>query len=208
MESISNQPTPRDSNATSPDNLSTADTLSEQDEGTMTPPSKQTTPATSPHSSFRYNTKHLSCTSDGLIPDPIYPLPPVFFSKPYNVSGLNGVILPFILACNKAVFWHFPQRKKSNWELACVFFVRNCRVRGENCIATAQLNWNSSFIFPPDFVQDTTELHKSDWCVWRRSKWSWAFRFVEETFVASLWKVWTRTALPSVPTACCLETSY
>ncbi|XP_008296925.1 disks large homolog 5-like [Stegastes partitus] len=53
MESISNQPTPRDSGATTPDNHSTVDTLSEQDEGTMTPPSKQTTPATSPHSSFR-----------------------------------------------------------------------------------------------------------------------------------------------------------
>uniref|UniRef100_A0A672Z8T0 Disks large homolog 5-like n=1 Tax=Sphaeramia orbicularis TaxID=375764 RepID=A0A672Z8T0_9TELE len=48
MESISNQPTPQDSGATTPDNHSTIDTLSEQDEGTMTPPSKQTTPATSP----------------------------------------------------------------------------------------------------------------------------------------------------------------
>ncbi|KAI3365195.1 hypothetical protein L3Q82_010292 [Scortum barcoo] len=53
MESISNQPTPQDSGATTPDNHSIVDTLSEQDEGTMTPPSKQTTPATSPHSSFR-----------------------------------------------------------------------------------------------------------------------------------------------------------
>ncbi|XP_078147009.1 disks large homolog 5-like [Centroberyx gerrardi] len=53
MESISNQPTPQDSGATTPDSHSTIDTLSEQDEGTMTPPSKQTTPATSPHSSFR-----------------------------------------------------------------------------------------------------------------------------------------------------------
>lgn len=53
MESISNQPTPQDSGATTPDNHSTVDTLSEQDEGTMTPPSKQTTPATSPHNSFR-----------------------------------------------------------------------------------------------------------------------------------------------------------
>ncbi|TMS22152.1 Disks large-like protein 5 [Larimichthys crocea] len=53
MESISNQPTPQDSGATTPDNHSTGDTLSEQDEGTMTPPSKQTTPATSPHNSFR-----------------------------------------------------------------------------------------------------------------------------------------------------------
>uniref|UniRef100_A0A8C9YFE5 Discs large MAGUK scaffold protein 5 n=1 Tax=Sander lucioperca TaxID=283035 RepID=A0A8C9YFE5_SANLU len=39
-----NQLTPRDSGATTPDNHSTVDTLSEQDEGTMTPPSKQTTP--------------------------------------------------------------------------------------------------------------------------------------------------------------------
>ncbi|XP_054898928.1 disks large homolog 5-like isoform X3 [Poeciliopsis prolifica] len=38
---------------TSPDNHSAVDTLSEQDEGTMTPPSRQTTPATSPHNSFR-----------------------------------------------------------------------------------------------------------------------------------------------------------
>ncbi|XP_047194257.1 disks large homolog 5 isoform X6 [Hippoglossus stenolepis] len=53
MESISNQPTPQGSGATTPDNPSAADTLSEQDEGTMTPPSKQTTPATSPHNSFR-----------------------------------------------------------------------------------------------------------------------------------------------------------
>uniref|UniRef100_A0A672H3H5 Discs, large homolog 5b (Drosophila), tandem duplicate 1 n=1 Tax=Salarias fasciatus TaxID=181472 RepID=A0A672H3H5_SALFA len=53
MESISNQPTPRDSGANTPDSHSVIDTLSEQDEGTMTPPSKQTTPATSPHSSFR-----------------------------------------------------------------------------------------------------------------------------------------------------------
>ncbi|XP_057682521.1 disks large homolog 5-like isoform X2 [Corythoichthys intestinalis] len=53
MESISNQATPQDSGATTPDDRSMGDTLSEQDEGTVTPPSKQTTPATSPHSSFR-----------------------------------------------------------------------------------------------------------------------------------------------------------
>nr|XP_046232150.1 disks large homolog 5-like isoform X2 [Scatophagus argus] len=53
MESISNRPTPQASGATTPDNHSTVDTLSEQDEGTMTPPSKQTTPATSPQNSFR-----------------------------------------------------------------------------------------------------------------------------------------------------------
>ncbi|KAK9530292.1 hypothetical protein VZT92_011803 [Zoarces viviparus] len=53
MESISNQLTNCDSGATTPDTHCTADTLSEQDEGTITPPSKQTTPGTSPHSSFR-----------------------------------------------------------------------------------------------------------------------------------------------------------
>ncbi|XP_055006019.1 disks large homolog 5-like isoform X2 [Boleophthalmus pectinirostris] len=53
MESISNQPTPQDSAASTPDRLSSSEALSEQDEGTMTPPSKQTTPATSPNSSFR-----------------------------------------------------------------------------------------------------------------------------------------------------------
>uniref|UniRef100_A0AAX7U8I6 Discs, large homolog 5b (Drosophila), tandem duplicate 1 n=1 Tax=Astatotilapia calliptera TaxID=8154 RepID=A0AAX7U8I6_ASTCA len=44
MESISNQPSPHDSGATTPDNHSTVDLLSEQDEGTITPASKQTTP--------------------------------------------------------------------------------------------------------------------------------------------------------------------
>ncbi|KAK0145509.1 Disks large 5 [Merluccius polli] len=53
MGSISNQPTPDDSDASGPDDQSAVDTLSEQDEGTITPPSKQTTPATSPNSSFR-----------------------------------------------------------------------------------------------------------------------------------------------------------
>ncbi|KAJ8406756.1 hypothetical protein AAFF_G00296720 [Aldrovandia affinis] len=53
MEPISNQSTPQGSGATTPDNHSTIDTLSEQDEGTMTPPSKQTTPTTSPRSSVR-----------------------------------------------------------------------------------------------------------------------------------------------------------
>uniref|UniRef100_A0A665X829 Disks large homolog 5-like n=1 Tax=Echeneis naucrates TaxID=173247 RepID=A0A665X829_ECHNA len=60
MESISNQPTPHSSRATTPDNHSNVDTLSEQDEGTMTPPSKQTTPATSPHNSFRYCERSLA----------------------------------------------------------------------------------------------------------------------------------------------------
>uniref|UniRef100_A0A674N0Q7 Discs large MAGUK scaffold protein 5 n=1 Tax=Takifugu rubripes TaxID=31033 RepID=A0A674N0Q7_TAKRU len=53
MESISNQPTPQASGATTPDNHSAIDTLSEQDEGTMTPSSKWTTPATSAQNSFR-----------------------------------------------------------------------------------------------------------------------------------------------------------
>nr|XP_020460621.1 disks large homolog 5-like isoform X2 [Monopterus albus] len=53
MEAISNQPTPQDSRAMTPDSHSTTDTLSEQDEGTMTPPSRQMTPATSPYNSFR-----------------------------------------------------------------------------------------------------------------------------------------------------------
>ncbi|XP_054605194.2 disks large homolog 5 isoform X3 [Nothobranchius furzeri] len=53
MESISNQPTPQDSVVTTPDNHSAVDSLSEQDEGTMTPPTKQMTPAASPHNSFR-----------------------------------------------------------------------------------------------------------------------------------------------------------
>ncbi|XP_062330891.1 disks large homolog 5-like isoform X4 [Osmerus eperlanus] len=53
MESISSQVTPQASGNTTPDNHSTIDTLSEQDEGTMTPPSRQTTPATSPRSSLR-----------------------------------------------------------------------------------------------------------------------------------------------------------
>lgn len=53
IESISNQPTPQASGATTPDNHSTIDTLSEQDEGTITPSSKWTTPATSAQNSFR-----------------------------------------------------------------------------------------------------------------------------------------------------------
>ncbi|XP_028331773.1 disks large homolog 5-like isoform X2 [Gouania willdenowi] len=49
MESLSNQPTPRESGAVILDNRA----LSEQDEGTGTPPSKHTSPATSPNNSFR-----------------------------------------------------------------------------------------------------------------------------------------------------------
>uniref|UniRef100_A0A8B9KDN3 Discs, large homolog 5a (Drosophila) n=1 Tax=Astyanax mexicanus TaxID=7994 RepID=A0A8B9KDN3_ASTMX len=48
LEPVSTQPTPQGSGATTPDNHSTIDTLSEQDEGTLTPSSKQTTPTTTP----------------------------------------------------------------------------------------------------------------------------------------------------------------
>uniref|UniRef100_A0A7N6B066 Discs, large homolog 5a (Drosophila) n=1 Tax=Anabas testudineus TaxID=64144 RepID=A0A7N6B066_ANATE len=48
LEPVSTQPTPQGSGAATPDNHSTIDTLSEQDEGTLTPSSKQTTPTTSP----------------------------------------------------------------------------------------------------------------------------------------------------------------
>uniref|UniRef100_A0A668AM15 Discs, large homolog 5a (Drosophila) n=1 Tax=Myripristis murdjan TaxID=586833 RepID=A0A668AM15_9TELE len=43
LEPVSTQSTPQGSGATTPDNHSTIDTLSEQDEGTLTPSSKQTT---------------------------------------------------------------------------------------------------------------------------------------------------------------------
>uniref|UniRef100_A0A8C3FYJ7 Discs large MAGUK scaffold protein 5 n=1 Tax=Cyclopterus lumpus TaxID=8103 RepID=A0A8C3FYJ7_CYCLU len=67
MESISNQPTNRDSGATTPDSHCPSDTLSEQDEGTMTPPSKQTTPATSPHSSFSLDDESPAKGPEGLL---------------------------------------------------------------------------------------------------------------------------------------------
>uniref|UniRef100_A0A673IGZ9 Disks large homolog 5-like n=1 Tax=Sinocyclocheilus rhinocerous TaxID=307959 RepID=A0A673IGZ9_9TELE len=50
LEPVSTQSTPQGSGAATPDNHSTIDTLSEQDEGTLTPSSKQTTPTTSPSS--------------------------------------------------------------------------------------------------------------------------------------------------------------
>ncbi|XP_038639162.1 disks large homolog 5a isoform X7 [Scyliorhinus canicula] len=53
LEPISNQTTPQGSGATTPDNHSIIDAVSEQDEGTITPPSKQTTPTTSPRNSIR-----------------------------------------------------------------------------------------------------------------------------------------------------------
>ncbi|XP_038600353.1 disks large homolog 5 isoform X4 [Tachyglossus aculeatus] len=53
LEPGSNHPTPQGSGAATPDSHSVIDTVSEQDEGTMTPPSKQTTPTTSPRNSIR-----------------------------------------------------------------------------------------------------------------------------------------------------------
>ncbi|XP_051897427.1 disks large homolog 5a isoform X8 [Pristis pectinata] len=53
LDPISNHSTPHDSGATTPDNHSIIDAVSEQDEGTITPPSKQTTPTTSPRNSIR-----------------------------------------------------------------------------------------------------------------------------------------------------------
>ncbi|XP_006269704.1 disks large homolog 5 [Alligator mississippiensis] len=53
LEPVSNHSTPQGSGAATPDNHSIIDTVSEQDEGTMTPPSKQTTPTTSPRNSIR-----------------------------------------------------------------------------------------------------------------------------------------------------------
>uniref|UniRef100_A0A7N8WNA1 Discs, large homolog 5a (Drosophila) n=1 Tax=Mastacembelus armatus TaxID=205130 RepID=A0A7N8WNA1_9TELE len=53
LEPVSTQSTPQGSGAATPDNHSTIDTLSEQDEGTLTPSSKQTTPTTSPNSFIR-----------------------------------------------------------------------------------------------------------------------------------------------------------
>ncbi|KAF7666863.1 hypothetical protein LDENG_00086940 [Lucifuga dentata] len=53
LEPINTQSAPQGSESAIPDNPSTIDTLSEQDEGTLTPSSKQTTPTTSPHNFIR-----------------------------------------------------------------------------------------------------------------------------------------------------------
>ncbi|XP_035461957.1 disks large homolog 5a isoform X2 [Scophthalmus maximus] len=53
LEPVSTQSTPQGSGAATPDNHSTIDTLSEQDEGTLTPSSKHTTPTTSPNNFIR-----------------------------------------------------------------------------------------------------------------------------------------------------------
>ncbi|KAM3913520.1 disks large homolog 5 isoform 2-T2 [Leptodactylus fuscus] len=53
LDASTSHSTPHGSGAATPDNHSVIDTVSEQDEGTMTPPSKETTPSTSPCSSLR-----------------------------------------------------------------------------------------------------------------------------------------------------------
>ncbi|XP_069836967.1 disks large homolog 5 isoform X3 [Dendropsophus ebraccatus] len=53
LDTSTSHSTPHGSGAATPDNHSVIDTVSEQDEGTMTPPSKETTPSTSPRSSLR-----------------------------------------------------------------------------------------------------------------------------------------------------------
>uniref|UniRef100_A0A8C8VIL6 Discs large MAGUK scaffold protein 5 n=1 Tax=Pelusios castaneus TaxID=367368 RepID=A0A8C8VIL6_9SAUR len=53
LEPVSNHSTPQGSGAATPDSHSIIDTVSEQEEGTMTPPSKQTTPTASPRNSMR-----------------------------------------------------------------------------------------------------------------------------------------------------------
>ncbi|XP_069096909.1 disks large homolog 5 isoform X3 [Pleurodeles waltl] len=55
LESVNSQSTPQGSGTATPENHSIIDTVSEQDEGTVTPPSKQTTPTTSPCSSVRHS---------------------------------------------------------------------------------------------------------------------------------------------------------
>ncbi|XP_060943694.1 disks large homolog 5a [Limanda limanda] len=53
LEPVSSQSTPQGSGAATPDNHSNIDTLSEQDEGTLTPSSKHTSPTTSPNNFIR-----------------------------------------------------------------------------------------------------------------------------------------------------------
>ncbi|PIO37567.1 hypothetical protein AB205_0012370, partial [Aquarana catesbeiana] len=53
LDASTSHSTPHGSGAATPDNHSVIDTVSEQDEGTMTPPSKETTPSTSPRSSLK-----------------------------------------------------------------------------------------------------------------------------------------------------------
>ncbi|KAL7990272.1 hypothetical protein Chor_013702 [Crotalus horridus] len=53
LEPVSSHSPPQGSGGPTPDSHSIIDTVSEQDEGTMTPPSKETTPTTSPRNSVR-----------------------------------------------------------------------------------------------------------------------------------------------------------
>ncbi|KAJ8013811.1 hypothetical protein DPEC_G00033660 [Dallia pectoralis] len=57
LEPVNSPASAQGGGATTPDNHSTIDTLSEHDEGTLTPSSKQTTPTTSPHSFIRMSSE-------------------------------------------------------------------------------------------------------------------------------------------------------
>ncbi|MEQ2178599.1 hypothetical protein GOODEAATRI_015708, partial [Goodea atripinnis] len=63
LDPASTQSTPQESGTATPDSHSAIDTLSEQDEGTLTPSSKQTTPTTSPNSFVRRKQKHKRSSS-------------------------------------------------------------------------------------------------------------------------------------------------
>ncbi|XP_078386954.1 disks large homolog 5a isoform X14 [Cetorhinus maximus] len=80
LEPISNHTTPQGSGATTPDNHSIIDAVSEQDEGTITPPSKQTTPTTSPRNSIRK-----SIDSTNQIPEPRF----LFLKKTQMELGIQ-----------------------------------------------------------------------------------------------------------------------
>ncbi|XP_041032271.1 disks large homolog 5a isoform X1 [Carcharodon carcharias] len=80
LEPISNHTTPQGSGATTPDNHSIIDAVSEQDEGTITPPSKQTTPTTSPRNSLRK-----SIDSTNQIPEPRF----LFLKKTQMELGIQ-----------------------------------------------------------------------------------------------------------------------
>ncbi|XP_061646772.1 disks large homolog 5a isoform X2 [Phyllopteryx taeniolatus] len=57
LEPVRTQSTPQGSGAATPENHCAVDTLSEQDEGTLTPSSKQTTPTTSPRNYVRMHSE-------------------------------------------------------------------------------------------------------------------------------------------------------
>ncbi|KAE8591414.1 hypothetical protein XENTR_v10018443 [Xenopus tropicalis] len=64
LDTSTTHSTPHSSGAATPDNHSIIDTVSEQDEGTMTPPSKESTPSTSPCSSLRTNAEGIKRHSE------------------------------------------------------------------------------------------------------------------------------------------------